>query len=448
MHTYPQPPVAQQRMRSFLAAFQRLLHIEAAGGAILIAAALTAFVLANTSTASTYHAFWSSELSFGYGPYLISQPLQFWVNDGLMTLFFLVVGMEVRSETHDGALSTARTAALPLAAAIGGVLVPACLYLWLNASGEASDGWAVPTATDIAFAVGVLALLGRSIPANVRILLLAVAIIDDIAAVLIIAFFYSGGLDVAGLPLAAAGIVLVIAMQRLGFSAAYLYIVPGALLWLGFLTIGIHPTLAGVVLGLMTPVAAKTLGTPAQLQLEQEAGRVASGYKKDALNDDHNLAASLQKIREAQRELLPPVMRVQRALHPWVAFMVMPIFAFANAGVTVGGVDLSMSAAQSVMLGVTVALVFGKSLGIYLMCVIAVGSGLCKLPAGVSWGGVALVGVFAGIGFTMSIFIGTLAFNDPNLLNAAKLGVLIASVTAAVLGLVFGTVWGKRQGRT
>ena len=192
MHTYPQPPVAQQRMRSLQPPVNAYYILKPLAVPFLIAAAFAAFLLANTSAASAYHAFWSRELSFGYGSYLISQPLQFWVNDGLMTLFFLVVGMEVRSEIHDGALSTVRTAALPLAAAIGGVLVPACLYLGLSASGEASDGWAVPTATDIAFAVGILALLGRSIPANVRILLLAVAIIDDIAAVLIIAFFYSG----------------------------------------------------------------------------------------------------------------------------------------------------------------------------------------------------------------------------------------------------------------
>ncbi|MCQ9616503.1 Na+/H+ antiporter NhaA [Paenalcaligenes niemegkensis] len=430
-------------MRTFLGATQRILQIEAVSGAVLIAAAMLALMLANSPAAASYHGLWSSHLSLGLGGYSVSQPLHFWVNDALMTVFFLVVGMEIRSEIHNGALSTLRTAALPLAAALGGVLVPAFVYLSLNTSGEISNGWAVPTATDIAFAVGVLALLGRSIPSNVRILLLAVAIIDDIVAVLIIAFFYSGGLDVSGLPWVAGGIVLVLTMQKLGLGAAYLYVLPGAMLWFGLLKIGAHPTLAGVILGLMTPVMAKPLFASASTVLKQESTFLAANTSGVTVAEQQ-IAFSLNKMREVQREILPPVSRVQMSLHPWVAFVVMPIFALANAGVTVGGVDLSAVGAQSVMLGVIVALVIGKPLGIFLLCQVAVRSGLCQLPPGVTWGGVLLVGLFAGIGFTMSIFIGTLAFTDENLLNAAKLGVLIASLTAALVGLGWGFSLRKR----
>lgn len=444
---HPQPSAAQLRMRAFLNAIQRLLQIEAVSGAVLIAAAATALILANSSVASAYHGFWSSDLSVAYGSYRLSQPLQFWVNDGLMTLFFLVVGMEIRSEIHNGALSTLRTAALPMAAALGGVVVPASLYLWLSTSGAASDGWAVPTATDIAFAVGILALLGKSIPSNVRILLLAVAIIDDIVAVLIIALFYSDGLNLMGMPWVAGGVGLVLVMQSVGLSAAFLYVVPGALLWFGLFLIGVHPTLTGVVLGLMTPIVAKNLPTPAPSQLKQALSAVLN-RGQNARASDKDLATSLDKMREAQRELMPPVLRVQRALHPWVAFVVMPVFAMANAGVSLGGVDLTPPAASSVLIGVMVALVIGKPLGIFLFCQIAVRSGVCQLPAGVTWGGVLVVGLFAGIGFTMSIFIGTLAFNDSNLLNAAKLGVLIASFSAAVLGLLFGTLWVRKASKT
>ncbi|WP_269901957.1 Na+/H+ antiporter NhaA [Paenalcaligenes faecalis] len=443
-HTSPNTlPLGHRISQSVSDQVSRLVHIEAFGGVVLILAAVVALIWANSSYSQGYHDFWNQTIGFQLGDFSMSDSLHFWVNDALMTVFFLVVGMEIRREIHQGALSDFRQASLPLAAAAGGVAIPALIYVALNMDPTLSSGWAVPTATDIAFAVGVLALLGKSIPSNVRILLLAVAIIDDIVAVLIIAFFYSGGLDYSGFWYVLLGIVLVITWQRLGIASAYAYVIPGAVLWFGVLKTGAHPTLAGVILGLMTPVYARPLLEDPLVQVEKNMHLIRQQSESpDA--DEVVLLQSIDNIRHAQREMLPPVARVQMQLHPWVSFLVMPIFALANAGVSFQGIDVSTGGAQTVMLGVICALVIGKPLGIFVACRLAVALRVCQLPEGVSWSGVLLIGLLAGIGFTMSIFIGTLAFNDVALLGAAKLGVLTASLSAAIIGLLWGVFYIRR----
>ena len=437
-------PRAQLLTQRALATLERFLHIEAVSGVILLIAAAAALIWANSPASASYQAVWHAPLTFGLGDWVVSQSLHFWINDALMAVFFLVVGMEIRREIHEGALASMKLAALPMAAAFGGVMVPALIYVAMNTEATQLRGWAVPTATDIAFAVGVLALLGRSIPGNVRVLLLALAIIDDIVAVLIIAVFYSGGLDYSGLLVAGLGIAMVLGMQHIGIGSAWAYVLPGAVLWLGLLKTGAHPTLAGVVLGLMTPV----LPTRTRERPLDMASRAVDELRAGDGRTAHELAEPLKALRLAHRETLPPVTRVQMALHPWVAFGVMPLFALANAGVTLEGVNLELAGAQTVTLGVAMALVLGKPLGVMLASWLAVRLGWCQLPAGVSWGGVMLVGLLAGIGFTMSIFIATLAFADDNLLNAAKLGVLLASLLAAVLGLGWGVLQAKRARRS
>ena len=432
-----QLPFGHRLAQSVSDQFTRLTHIEAFGGIVLIAAAVAALVWANSSYAQQYFDFWGQTVGFELGDFAMSGSLHFWVNDALMTAFFLVVGMEIRREIHEGALSSFAQASLPLVAAAGGVIVPALIYLMMNTDPVQGRGWAVPTATDIAFAVGVLALLGRSIPSNVRIMLLAIAIIDDVVAVLIIAFFYSGGLDYSGLWLIAAGMLLVVVWQRLGIASAFAYLIPGAILWFGVLKMGAHPTLAGVILGLMTPVYARPLRADPLTVVEENIARIkAQAHYSD--KDELVILQSIEKVREAHRELLPPVARVQMQLHPWVAFLVMPVFALANAGVSFKGLEVSSGAAQSVMWGVILALVIGKPLGIFIACRLAVALKACQLAEGVTWSGILLIGLLAGIGFTMSIFIGTLAFDNESLLNAAKLGVLVASSSAALLGLGWG----------
>lgn len=433
------PPLHRVTMKAS-SAFARMLHIESMSGIVLLIAAAIALIWANSPWAASYFATWHAPLALTLGPWTWSTDLHFFVNDVLMTIFFLVVGMEIRREMYNGALADVRQALLPIIAALGGVVVPALIYVAL-ARGDAQllNGWAIPTATDIAFAVGVLALLGKSIPGPLRIFLLALAIIDDIVAVLIIAFFYSGGLDYSGFGIALVGLVLVLLFNRMGVAAAWAYVVPGAILWLGLLHTGAHPTLAGVVLGLMTPVAMR----PAQRHhldvAEQALTRIRSHAQRGQFEVDV-LHHELRIATTAQRDLLPPVFRLPAMLHPWVAFGVMPIFALANAGVQFGGMDLAATGPHTVFWGVLLALVLGKPLGVFLATFLAVKSGVSPLPEGINWRGVLLVGMLAGIGFTMAIFVGGLAFSDAALLSAAKLGILAASATAAIVGLVYGFI--------
>ncbi|MGL9734827.1 MAG: Na+/H+ antiporter NhaA [Symbiopectobacterium sp.] len=435
-------PCAQRLAERAFATLERFLNIEAVSGIVLLAAAAAALIWANSPWAESYHVLWHLPLSFSIGDTEIEHSLHFWINDAFMTLFFLVVGMEIRREIHDGALSSLRQAALSIAAAVGGVIVPALIYLSVNSAPLQQQGWAVPTVTDIAFAVGVLALLGKGIPGNVRVFLLALAIIDDIIAVLIIAFFYSDGIEYNGLILMLVGVLMVFGLQKIGIGSAWAYVIPGIIVWLGFLLTGAHPTLAGVVLGLITPVA--SVRVMKERPLERLSHIVRDMHKQDTQAAEQ-LVAPLKQLRRAQREVLPPVTYVQMALHPWVVYGVMPLFALANAGVSVNGIDLSGSGPLGVMMGVTLALVAGKLLGVVGVSWLMVRFGGCQLPPEVSWRGVFLIGLLAGIGFTMSIFIAMLAFDDPQLLGTAKLGVLLGSLIAATLGLLWGRYYARHH---
>jgi len=393
----------------------RFVSVEAMSAVVLLAAAALALAWANSPWRAAYEGLWHLELSLGVAEFLPAHDLHFWVNDGLMSVFFLVVGLEIRREMHDGALSDPRVATLPIIAAAGGVVIPALLYALINTDPAARRGWAIPTATDIAFAVGVLSLIGRKVPPALRLLLLTLAIIDDIAAIVVIALVYSGGIALAGLLVVAAGVLGVLLLQWLGVQRALAYVLPGALLWFGMLRAGLHPTLAGVLLGLLTPV------TSAFGRAPRDPG--------------------------ARRVTESPVVRVEAMLHPWVAFGVMPLFALANAGVSLKGLDLSAAAPLAVSAGVVSGLVLGKPIGIVLASIAAVRLGLCALPAGVRWSHMVLLGLLGGIGFTMSIFIANLAFDNPALLAAAKFAVLVGSALAATLGLLLGRAARQRPPR-
>jgi Na+:H+ antiporter, NhaA family len=383
----------------------RFISVEAASGVMLLLAAAAALIWANSPWRSAYEALWRVTLHLPLAGWLPAHELHFWINDGLMTIFFLVVGLEIRREVHDGALSDPRVATLPMVAALGGVVVPALVYILMNADPTARRGWAIPTATDIAFAVGVLSLVGR-VPPALRVLLLTLAIIDDIVAIAVIAFFYSSGIAPAGLAIVAAGVLLVLVMQRLGVAAVLPYTVPGVIVWYGMLRAGVHPALAGVLLGLLTPVLPLVRGTA--------------------------------RASTAQHERDPPLMRVQALLHPYVAFAIMPLFALANAGVSLQGLHLSGGLPLTVALGIIIGLVVGKPVGIALAARGAVGLKLGTLPASVHWRHVGLLAVLGGIGFTMSIYIADLALEEPRLHAAAKFAVLAASGLAGILGLILG----------
>ncbi len=423
---------ARRVAQAITAPIQRILAIEAASGILLMVATATALVLANSAWRESYEHLWHTPIGVTIGSWSFERPLHFWINDGLMTIFFLVVGLEIRREIFEGELRSLKKASLPLAAALGGMLVPAIIYFALNAGRVGAAGWAVPMATDIAFAVGVLTLLGSGLPTSLRVLLLALAVIDDIGAIVVIALVYSGGIAIEGFAIAGIGIAGVLALRAAAVRPPLIYLIPGLVVWIGLYVAGIHPTLAGVLLGLLTPVRswfdpsgfAET--TKGHLERLQEADRAALLHHLDAIND-------------ARREAVSPVERLIHALHPWVAFGVMPLFAFANAGVPFGDAKLDGDALW-IFIGIVAGLAIGKPLGIAGAALLSSKIGISSRPAEMRVSGVAIVGIVGGIGFTMSLFIAQLAFKDRALLDTAKLGILVGSAIAMVLGVVLGAL--------
>ena len=412
---------------------ERFLAVEASSGILLLLAAAAALAWANSPWEAGYQSLWHTPVGFTVGEFTFQRDLHFLVNDGLMVVFFFVVGLEIRRELDCGELSELRRAALPGFAALGGMIAPACLYLAFNAGSPASVGWGVPMATDIAFAVGVLALLGKRVRPALRILLLALAVIDDLGAIIVIALFYSSGIQGVGLAVLAAGLVLLVAMQKLGVRSPLLYVLPGLVIWAGTYKTGVHPTLAGVILGLLTPVRA-WMNPRAFVN---QAHAAVTTVEAPGAPDNHTLRTQLADLELTTRETFSPVERLQHALHPWVAYLIMPIFALANAGVPLGEARLD-GGGQAVLLGVLLGLVIGKPLGILGLSWLAVRLRWAALPAGVSWREVLVVGVVAGIGFTMALFIAGLAFPPGSLIEVAKLGILSASAVAAVIGVGLG----------
>jgi NhaA family Na+:H+ antiporter len=416
---------------------ERFLRIEAASGILLLLSAAAALAWANSPWASSYDYVWHTPVGVSLGGLAFERTLEWYVNDALMVIFFFVVGLEIRREMNHGELSEWRRAAIPVAAALGGMLAPAGLYLAFAGEPATRSGWGVPMATDIAFAVGILTLLGKRAPAALRVLLLAVAVIDDLGAIVVIALFYSSGVSLVGLLVAALGVLGVFGMQRLGVRSKLAYIVPAFVAWAGIYAAGIHPTIAGVIVGLITPVRAWlgpegfVAGVRPQLERLSQA---APGSL-----DPHELAETLRIVDAARREAMSPAESLIEKLHPFVAFGIMPIFALANAGVTVAGGALDADSWR-VATAVTVGLVVGKPLGVVLATWLALRFRLGTLPVGLTMRHLLVLGVVAGVGFTMALFIAALAFTDAHLLAAAKLGVLAASGAAGVLALVLGRV--------
>lgn len=375
---------------------ERFLGIQAASSVILLAATATALVLANSRWQAGYEHLLHLPFGVQLGALSFQRPLEWWVNDALMVIFFFVVGLEIRREIYQGELSKLRRAALPVLAALGGMLIPALVASRFMHDTAAARGWAIPMATDIAFAIGILTLLGDRVPPALRVLLLALAVIDDLGAIVIIAAFYSDGIQTHGLLIAAAGLLTIFAMQWIGVRRKALYVVPGLITWVGFYQASIHPTLAGVVIGLATPVRAWTGVEP----------------------------------QSPSEELVD-------ALHPWVAYLIMPAFALVNAGVSLQGIQLGPTELRA-FTGVFAGLVIGKPLGIVLICWLAIKLRIASLPNGLSTRHLLVLGLVAGVGFTMSLFLAQLAFDSQALLEAAKVGVLAGSGLAAVIGLVLG----------
>ena len=373
--------------------FTRFFQLEAASGLLLIAAAALALIINNSPLSHLYAGLLDVPVVAQVGALQIAKPLLLWINDGLMALFFLLIGLEVKRELLEGHLSKPSQVVLPGAAAIGGMVVPALIYWFLNRDNPAAlGGWAIPMATDIAFALGVLALLGKRVPVSLKLFLMTLAIIDDLGAIIVIAIFYSHELSTLSLALAGACLVALIAMNRLGVVKLGPYMVIGLILWVCVLKSGVHATLAGVTLAFCIPLRT------------------------------HNAEAS-------------PLLSLEHALHPWVAFGILPLFAFANAGVSLAGVNLE-SFTHHVPMGIAAGLLIGKTVGVFGLTWLAVRTGLAALPHGANWGQLLGVAILCGIGFTMSLFVGSLAFipGSSDYAGMDRMGILTGSILAAVIG--------------
>jgi NhaA family Na+:H+ antiporter len=414
--------------------FQDFAQKQSSGGIVLIASTVVALVWANSPWSTGYAALWHIEFSVGMGDFSLSKDLTHWINDGLMAIFFLVVGLEIKREVLVGELSSLRNAALPVAAAMGGATVPALIYLSLNAGREGVAGWGIPMATDIAFALGVLALLGDRVPVALKVLLTALAIVDDIVAVLVIALFYTSDISWGALGVAAVFFSALVVINLIGVDRTLIYALLGIGLWLAFLLSGVHATIAGVLLAMTVP--ASSFIDPAEFlnrgRYVPDRFEQAGEKGTDVLRNEERQAA-LHALDHATRRLEPPLHELEHTLHPWVVFAIMPLFALANAGLPLDAKVLG-SVADPIALGILLGLVFGKQIGVMLFSWLAVQSGLAELPRGIGWRHVYGVGWLAGIGFTMSLFISDLAFNGGSLMDTAKLGILAASLISGVVG--------------
>jgi Na+:H+ antiporter, NhaA family len=398
----------------------RFLRIEAAGGILLLVATVVALVWANSAWQDGYESFWATSVELEVGSYRFEEDLAHLVNDLLMALFFFVVGMEIKREMVVGELRDRRSIALPALAALGGMVVPAAIFAAVNAGGAGASGWGIPMATDIAFALGVVALVGDRVPPSVKVLLLTLAIVDDLGAIAVIAVFYADSIDARWLVVALAVVLLMAVMRRIEVTYTPVLVAMGATLWLAVYESGVHATIAGVAMGLLTPAR------PRQTEVEAEA-------IVDVLENRQEL--SVEEVRSAAALIKGSVSDCDRlidALHPWTSFVIVPVFALANAGIVISG-DV-FADPSAVFVGVSVGLVVGKFIGITLFCWLAVKLRLARLPDGAQWSHIIGVGAVAGIGFTVSLFIAGLAFDDSNLLTEAKVGILVASAVSALGG--------------
>ncbi len=436
----------KRRLHQFVQPFEEFFNSQVAGGLVLLGVTGLALLLANSPWSDLYFRLWELKLTVGIPPLALSKELSHWINDGLMAVFFFVVGLEIKREFLTGELAGMRKATLPIAAAVGGMLVPALLFMLIGPEGAEARGWAIPMATDIAFALGVIALLGERIPRSLAVFLTALAIVDDLGAVLVIALFYTSELS---LPALAIGTVFLAALtlgNRLGVKSTNFYALIGLLLWIALLKSGIHATVAGVLVGMTVPIRPRF----SHDRFVDEAGRLLASYRAHGtipgpfLHEEK--LGTLFALEHACHDALSPLQRLEHELHHWVIFGVMPVFALANAGIPLDPGELASAVSHPVTIGIALGLLLGKPLGITLFAFLAVRLGLAELPPGTRWAQIFGLGLLGGIGFTMSLFITNLAYTEHvELIAAAKVGIFAASLTAGILGFLLLRCLGSRR---
>ena len=429
-------------VRAIRVPIQTFIHTEEVGALILLLAAAAAVVWANSPWSQSYADFWHTVISFDIHVFAISEDLEHLVNDGLMAVFFFLVGLEIKRELLHGELSTFRKASLPVLAAFGGMAMPALIYLIFNWSGEGAIGWGIPMATDIAFALGVLALLGKRLPPELRVFLLGLAVVDDLGAISIIAIFYTETIHWVELGLGVALFAAIAACVRMGVRSLGFYIVMSVLMWQFFLESGVHATLAGVLLAAIVPSAP-------YLRREKYAAAVEDllhDFKLAMANDDQEKAQGIvEEIEELSSGTEGPMERLEGLVHPWVSFVILPVFALANAGIVFTSATVSDALASNITIGIAVGLLAGNVIGIFGMTWIAVRLGICDLPETVAWRHILGIGFLAGIGFTVAIFVSSIAFDHNAAVDQAKMGVFGASLLAGVTGYLFLRFVGSRS---
>ena len=433
-------PIAERfprdSIRRIFRPFQEFTKLEASGGILLLFFTVVALIWSNSPHGDSYFQLWQTELSISFGVLTLSKPLLLWINEGLMAVFFFVVGLEIKRELLVGELASARRSALPMAGALGGMLVPAALYALLNVGTEGVRGWGIPMATDIAFAIGVLSILGKRTPLSVKVFLTALAIVDDIGAVLVIAVFYTKEISWLSLAVGAGFLLalMILNLSRVGHPLAYLLF--GLGLWMAFLKSGVHATVAGVLSAMIIPARSQISGE-AFLARSREMLVVfeRAAVTPESAPNSADQQAALHSLESACERLETPMQRLEHGLHPWVIYFIMPLFALANAGVMLTE-DIPGGFVSSVSLGVVLGLVIGKPIGITLFSWLAVTLGLAELGRGASWKHIVGAGCLGGIGFTMSLFIASLAFGNSSVLSTAKVGILAASLIAGITGWV------------
>jgi len=422
--------------QGFRGYFEWFVHSEVTGSILLLACTITALVWANSPWAGVYDDLLHTYIGVGWGDSIFKLSLNHWINDGLMVIFFFVVGLEVKRELVVGELSSFDKASLPVAAALGGMVVPALFFVFFNQGGDAARGWGISMATDIAFALGVLAIFGKRVPLGLKVFLTALAIADDLGAVAVIALYYTEKIDFGPLFVAAIFLVALVAANRFKIRRTGVLLALMAAVWLAVFASGVHATIAGILLAMVTPVRPemniKQFISNAEACLEKAKEKLESG---SCIVTDSEQLNTVGVIHTRAGETLPTGLMLEHYLHPVQVWLILPLFALANAGVPLGG-DVLEVLASPLALGIIAGLVVGKPLGIGLMSWLVVRAGKGALPAGVTWAQVVGAGCLAGIGFTMSLFVSDLAFNDPALITAAKIGILFASLTSGVLGFV------------
>ena len=437
-HRYPLEPL----FGKIIGPFERFLQQTTAGGIILMGMTLLTLIVASSPWGDAYRHLWETPVRIGMGLQNMEMSLHAWVNEGLMAMFFMLVGLELKREIMVGELASLRNAALPVAGAIGGMLTPAFIYFLFNPSGPSAAGWGVPMATDIAFSVGILVLLAWRIPKNLIIFLTALAIADDLGAVLIIALFYTQTIDMAFLSVAVGLLGILILCNRGGIRHALPYAILGIFLWLALLKSGIHATLSGVLLAFTIP----TLPIYTPQQFDEQLDEMRNAFRSSAVNpegldvplDITRMYATAESLEKASSAVQSPQQRMEHHLSPWVTFGVIPLFAMANAGLDVFAMPFREVIIQHLTLGVVLGLVLGKFFGISGFAWLAVRFGFARLPSGVQWRHILGAAWLGGIGFTMSLFIGQLAFADkPSLFEEARLGIIMASTISAIVGLTW-----------